>query len=97
MARNLFRHKKIKREKIPSYLVNLVNAVMELHEVTETLKSRGVIQLKSGKGTTKKTEAISGYWLYRKKGVYDECREIRYRCTKLSRKIRFWLGYYDDY
>jgi len=96
MKKNGYSRRYKRKKVIPAYLENLIKAVMELHEVTETLKSRSFIQLKSGKGTTKKTEVLSGYWLYRKMGVHDECRNINLQCRRLAGKIRFWLGYYDS-
>ena len=84
------------KEEIPAYLENLVKAVMELHKFTEELKSKSVITLKTGRGR-KKTEAISGKWLLRKTGTYEEIRTIRKDCRVLSSKIRGWLGYYDEF
>ena len=85
-----------KGKEMPAYLENLVNAVLELHELTETLKSKSVIILKTGKGR-RKTEAISGRWLLRKTGTYEEIKMIKQECRELSGKIRYWLGYYDPF
>ena len=85
--------KKWKGQEMPSYLVNMVNAIMELHQATEELKSKSVIVLKTGKGT-KKTEVISGKWLLKKTGTYLRCQRIRILCVKVSGKIRYRIGYY---
>ncbi len=84
-----------KGKEVPAYLENLVNAVLELHKFTEELKSKSVIILKTGKGR-KKTEAISGKWLLRKTGTFEEIKMIKQECRRLSGKIRGWLGYYND-
>jgi len=86
----------IKEEGLPNYLLNLIDAIDELNEVSFALKSKCFIEIKGNRQKSNK-KVLNTLWLSRRKFVSDSCHKIAYDCNQLSKKIRTWLGYYEDF